>query len=58
MSNKEFIDLVAKMRKSQKDYFRTRRPDILQESKRLEKSVDNAINELRDGTSAGLFDEL
>ena len=58
MSNKEFIDLVAKMRKSQKDYFRTRRSDILQESKRLEKSVDNAINELRDGISAGLFDEL
>jgi hypothetical protein len=37
--------LVADMRRSQKDYFRTRSSAALEESKRLEKAVDAAVRE-------------
>lgn len=43
----EFVDLVAKMRQSQKDYFKTRGYSQLTESKRLEKEVDAAIEDIR-----------
>ena len=51
MNDKDFRDLVAKMRTAQKSYFRTRAKDpvkareILAESKRLEAKVDNAIQQ-------------
>lgn len=41
MDSKEFFDLVAKMRRKQKDYFATRSKAVLQESKALEKQVDD-----------------
>lgn len=43
MSPKEFIDLVCKMRSAQKQYFRTRSLADLDESKILERQVDNAL---------------
>ena len=40
MNDKEFRDLVARMRQAQKDYFRTRDREALSRSKELEKLVD------------------
>ena len=40
MTPDEFITLVERLRTSQKEYFRTRSDSSLQESKRLEKLVD------------------
>lgn len=56
MNTDDFFKLVAQMRQAQKDYFRTRRPDVLEESKRLEKAVDKALKEHNTGMTAGLFD--
>jgi len=39
----EFMQLVARMRAVQKEYFRTRTQSALNESKRLEKEVDVAL---------------
>lgn len=47
---KDFIELVKKMRDAQKEYFRTRDKVVLAESKKLEKQVDNRINELQNQT--------
>lgn len=43
MTPKEFFDKVSRMRKAQKDYFRTRSGRALTDSKRLEKEVDDEI---------------
>lgn len=43
MKAKEFYDTVVKMRKAQRDYFRTRSQRSLGESKQLEKLVDAEI---------------
>ena len=51
---KDFIELVTKMRKAQKDYFATRDPNALAESKLLERKVDITLNRLN-GTP-DLFD--
>ncbi len=45
MEQKEFMALVQQMRHAQKEYFRTRSPSVLEESKRLEKRVDEALRE-------------
>ncbi len=45
---RQFFDLVCRMREAQKTYFRTRATSALNESRRLEKSVDDEIkNALR-----------
>lgn len=44
----KFITLVAQMRQAQKEYFKTRDPEILKKSKQLERSVDEWIRELTD----------
>ncbi len=49
MKNEDFFLLVQMMRDAQKEYFRTREIDKLQESKRLEKEVDKALLELLTG---------
>lgn len=41
----KFIETVEKMRKSQKEYFRTRSGIALSESKKLEKEVDGLLAE-------------
>lgn len=43
MSPKEFFDKVSRMRKAQKEYFRTRSGRALADSKRLEKEIDGEI---------------
>jgi len=43
MDAKSFFELVSRMRDKQKEYFRTRSTTVLQESKSLERSVDNEI---------------
>ena len=56
MDLKQFAELVAIMRHSQKEYFRTRSNDALSESKRLERKVDLALAEI-ETPRKGLFDE-
>lgn len=41
----EFYNLVAEMRAKQKEYFRTRDANVLNEAKDLEKRVDKAIRD-------------
>lgn len=48
MNAKEFFELVAKMRKAQKDYFATRTTEALFLSKRLEREVDAEIQRVDD----------
>ena len=52
----EFEQLVAEMRKAQKDFFRTRNYKILEKSKELEKQVDQYLDEQVNGPD--LFKEL
>jgi len=44
MEDKDFKELVKRMRFAQKEYFRTRSKDALQKSKDLEKEVDRELN--------------
>lgn len=48
MNAREFFDLVDNMRSTQKEYFRTKSPYVLEESKRLERLVDNEIKRAKD----------
>lgn len=43
MRPREFFDKVSRMRKAQKEYFRTRSSRALSDSKRLEKEIDDEI---------------
>ena len=43
MDARQFYNMVVKMRKAQRDYFRTRSQLSLNESKQLEKLVDAEI---------------
>ena len=43
MTDKDFFDLVAKMRKAQRDYFKYRDRATLEYSKELERKVDAEI---------------
>lgn len=40
-----FINTVAELREVQRQYFRTRIPDYLQKSKKLERRVDKLLEE-------------
>lgn len=51
MKPEEFYLLVANMRNSQKEYFRTRSRDLLSKSKQLEKQVDDEIKRAKEGAS-------
>ena len=44
MNSREFFDMVCRMRKAQKNYFKTRDQYILNISKGLEKTIDEEIN--------------
>lgn len=50
----EFVRLVFRMRKQQKEYFKTRQQSDLKASKALEKEVDDRIKKI----SAEYFDSL
>ena len=43
----EFLEKVQEMRKKQKEYFRTRDANVLNESKNLERLVDKMAEELQ-----------
>ena len=43
MKENDFYNIVAEMRAKQKEFFRTRDANALNESKRLERLVDKAI---------------
>ena len=43
MTRDQFIDLVARMRRNQKEFFKTHKKEYLDESKSLEKLVDREI---------------
>jgi hypothetical protein len=43
MPDKEFLELVKKMRGAQKEYFKTRNYDVLNKPKHLEKQVDTEL---------------
>ena len=47
MNSKEFFYKVAAMRKAQKDYFKTRNTRYLNESKVLEKEIDEEIERVQ-----------
>ena len=44
MNSRYFFDTVCRMRKAQKNYFKTRDRDALNVSKEIEKRVDEEIN--------------
>lgn len=44
MNSRDFFDMVCRMRKAQKNYFKTRDRDALNMSKEIEKQVDEEIN--------------
>lgn len=46
MTYKDFVELVCRLRTAQKRYFRTRRYEDLDNSKILERQVDNTLREL------------
>lgn len=46
MTTTEFIELVAQMRMTQKNYFKTRSKYVLEQSKALERQVDVAIAQI------------
>jgi hypothetical protein len=48
MDHEQFAKLVAEMRQAQTEYFRTRSTTALEQSKRLERQVDKALQELAD----------
>lgn len=50
MEWQEFLELVAKMRSAQKEYFHTRSQSVMRESIALEKQVDAAISILKGET--------
>lgn len=54
MNTEEFIDLVRRMRKTQKQYFATRDTTVLRESKDLERRVDQMLDP--PVTTPGLFE--
>ena len=47
MNAKEFFSLVTEMRNAQKLYFRNHTPDYLNQSKALEKRVDDEIRRVQ-----------
>jgi hypothetical protein len=53
---KRLLDAVDHMRRLQKDFFRTKRRDILEQSLQAERAVDALLDRLRGG-QMGLFDE-
>lgn len=47
MNAKQFFDLVVEMRKNQRTYFKTKNNVALEQSKQLERLVDNEIKRVQ-----------
>ena len=52
MTTGEFADLVEQMRYAQKTYFRTRSMVMLEQSKTLEKQVDQILQQRKERNNA------
>ena len=52
----QLLEAVSDMRRLQREFFRTKRLDVLEQSKQAEKKVDAILDRLRGG-QMGLFDE-
>ena len=50
MNAKSFFELVGNMRAAQKEFFRTKSPSALAESKQLERAVDAEIQRVNEIT--------
>jgi hypothetical protein len=48
MTTTELAELAKRMRDKQKEYFRTRKPDVLEESKELERRFDAVVSQVLD----------
>ena len=48
MTLRELAEIVATMRHAQKDYFRTRTQEALNQSKTIERNVDAVLREILD----------
>lgn len=51
MTLPQFAELVERMRSKQIEYFRTRKSDVLKESKELEAAVDKEIAKMKNNNS-------
>jgi len=56
MTINEYAKLVNEMRTAQKDFFRTRSGTALEQSKRLERQVDEATRNIFDSRQGRLFE--
>ncbi len=56
MTQLEFTGLVRHMRAKQREYFRSRTPQLLNECRDLERKADKALDELANPATPGLFD--
>ena len=52
----ELLSIAVKMREAQKEYFKTRRGDVLADSKRLEREFDKAVDAYFNPPTPDLFD--
>lgn len=52
----QLLEAVSEMRRLQREYFRSKRLDVLEHSKRAERRVDELLDRLRGG-QMGLFNE-
>jgi hypothetical protein len=57
VKDREFVDLVKRMRDAQRAYFRDRTIGQLREATKLEEQVDKALRRDRDGQGALSFGE-
>lgn len=48
MNAKQFFDKVVEMRRLQKEYFKSRSARVLEQSKRVEREIDNEIKRVQD----------
>lgn len=48
MNAKQFFDKVVEMRRLQKEYFKSRSARALEQSKRVEREIDNEIKRVQD----------
>lgn len=48
MNARQFFDKVVEMRRLQKEYFKSRSARVLEQSKRIEREIDNEIKRVQD----------
>lgn len=48
MNTRQFFDKVVEMRRLQKEYFKSRSARVLEQSKQVEREIDNEIKRVQD----------